>query len=71
MYTLHAKVLEARKLFIQEGHQHPTTAELALRLGITVEKLQNLLILMRHPLSMQQPVWSDQSTTFQVTSRHG
>uniref|UniRef100_A0A803N4T9 RNA polymerase sigma-70 domain-containing protein n=1 Tax=Chenopodium quinoa TaxID=63459 RepID=A0A803N4T9_CHEQI len=65
MYSLHAKFLEARKLFIQEGHHQPTIEELAFRVGITVEKLQNLLILMRHPLSMQQPVWSDQNTTFQ------
>ncbi|XP_010684095.2 RNA polymerase sigma factor sigF, chloroplastic [Beta vulgaris subsp. vulgaris] len=65
MYSLHAKVLEARRLFIQEGHHQPTTEELALRVGITVEKLRNLLVMMRHPLSMQQPVWADQDTTFQ------
>lgn len=66
MYSLHAKVLEARRLFIQEGHHQPTTEELAFRVGITVEKLRNLLVMMRHPLSMQQPVWADQDTTFQV-----
>ncbi|KAL2933199.1 RNA polymerase sigma factor sigF chloroplastic [Bienertia sinuspersici] len=66
MYSLHAKVLEARKSFIQEGHHQPTTEEIARRVGITVEKLQNLLFMMTNPLSMQQTVWTDQNTTFQV-----
>lgn len=65
MYGLLSKVLEARKSCIQEGHHNPTTEELALRVGITVEKLQKLLFFMRNPLSMQQPVWTDQDTTFQ------
>lgn len=65
MYNLHVKILEARKSFIQEGHHHPTTEELALHVGMTVEKLQKLLSMMRYPISMQQPVWTDQDTTFQ------
>lgn len=65
MYGLLSKVLEAKRLYIQEGHYYPTPEELAGRLGITVKKLQNLFFLMRNPLSMQQSVWADQDTTFQ------
>ncbi|XP_074312055.1 RNA polymerase sigma factor sigF, chloroplastic isoform X2 [Silene latifolia] len=65
MYSLFGKVLEAKKVCIQEGQKDPTKEELAKRVGITVEKLQNLQSMMRYPLSMQQPVWADQDTTFQ------
>ncbi|KAL9235913.1 hypothetical protein vseg_010638 [Gypsophila vaccaria] len=65
MYSLLGKVLEAKKLCIQEGNHNPTDEDLAKRIGITVEKLGNVMSLMRYPLSMQQPVWADQDTTFQ------
>lgn len=66
MYSLLGKVKEAKRLFIQEGHHDPTKEEIAERVGITIEKLQRLLLHTRMPLSMQQPVWADQDTTFQV-----
>ncbi|CAN6576598.1 unnamed protein product [Malus baccata var. baccata] len=65
VYTLLGKVLEAKKSCIQEGNHNPNKEELARRVGITVEKLQKLLYSTRIPLSMQQPVWADQDTTFQ------
>ncbi|KAM1853623.1 hypothetical protein ACFX15_009043 [Malus domestica] len=65
VYTLLGKVLEAKKSCIQEGNHNPNKEELARRVGITVEKLQKLLYSTRMPLSMQQPVWADQDTTFQ------
>ncbi|XP_031279075.1 RNA polymerase sigma factor sigF, chloroplastic-like isoform X1 [Pistacia vera] len=65
VYTLLSKVLEAKRLCIQEGNHCPNKEELAIRVGITVEKLDNLLFFTRMPLSMQQPVWADQDTTFQ------
>ncbi|MBA0800727.1 hypothetical protein Gohar_011145 [Gossypium harknessii] len=43
----------------------PSKEELATRAGITVQKLDKLLFTTRTPLSMQQPVWTDQDTTFQ------
>lgn len=67
MYTQLGKVLEAKRLCIQEGNHNPSKEDLARRVGITVEKLEKLLHLTRMPLSMQQPVWADQETTFQVT----
>lgn len=66
VYNLLSKVLEAKRLCIQEGNHCPNKEELATRVGITVEKLDNLLFFTRMPLSMQQPIWPDQDTTFQV-----
>lgn len=66
VYTLLSKVLEAKRLCIQKGNHDPNKEELATRAGITVEKLERLLFLTRRPLSMQQPVWADRDTTFQV-----
>lgn len=68
MYTLLRKVLEAKKSCIQEGNHRPSKEDLATRVGITVEKLNKLLYTTRMPLSMQQPVWADQKTTYQVTT---
>ncbi|KAK7392473.1 hypothetical protein VNO78_20912 [Psophocarpus tetragonolobus] len=65
VYNLLGKVMEAKKLYIQEGNLHPTKEELARRVGITVEKLDKLLFSARIPISMQQTVWADQDTTFQ------
>lgn len=72
VYSLLGKVLEAKKSCIQEGNHNPNKEELARRVGITVEKLEKLLYATRMPLSMQQPVWADQDTTFQeVTADTG
>ncbi|KAL9429355.1 hypothetical protein AB3S75_031217 [Citrus x aurantiifolia] len=65
IYTLMSKVLEAKRLYIQEGNHSPDKEDLARRVGITVEKLERLIFITRMPLSMQQPVWADQDTTFQ------
>ncbi|XP_027363645.1 RNA polymerase sigma factor sigF, chloroplastic-like isoform X3 [Abrus precatorius] len=65
VYILLGKVMEAKKLYIQEGNLHPTKEELARRVGITVERIDNLLFAARVPISMQQTVWADQDTTFQ------
>ncbi|CAK7343128.1 unnamed protein product [Dovyalis caffra] len=65
VYGLLGKVMEAKRLSIQEGNHHPTTEELASRVGIAVDKLEKLLCFTRTPISMQQTVWSDQNTTFQ------
>lgn len=66
VYSLLSKVYEAKKLCIQQGNHHPMKEDIAACAGITVEKLERLLHTARMPLSMQQPVWMDQDTTFQV-----
>ncbi|KAF5471856.1 hypothetical protein F2P56_008622 [Juglans regia] len=70
--TVHAllgKMMESKRLLIQEGNHLPTNEELARHVGITVNKLEKLLCTTRLPLSMQRPVWADQDTTFQeITS---
>ncbi|GLT92352.1 hypothetical protein SLE2022_101920 [Rubroshorea leprosula] len=72
VFGLLSKLTDARRSCIQEGNRCPSKEELARRVGITVDKLENLLMTTRLPLSMQQPVWSDQNTTFQeVTAETG
>ncbi|KAF3438777.1 hypothetical protein FNV43_RR21541 [Rhamnella rubrinervis] len=71
VYTLIAKVLDARRLYIREGNHYPSKEDLAKRVAITVEKLEKLLFTTGMPLSMQQPVWADQDTTFQVIADPG
>ncbi|KAF5201008.1 Rna polymerase sigma factor sigf protein [Thalictrum thalictroides] len=64
VYNILRQIKNAKRECIQEGHE-PTNEELARRIGITVEKLTSLLVSTKTPLSMQQPVWADQNTTFQ------
>ncbi|KAK5804186.1 RNA polymerase sigma factor sigF, chloroplastic-like isoform X1 [Gossypium arboreum] len=64
-YSLLGKVVKAKRSYIREGNHCPSKEELATRVGITVQKLDKFLFTTRTPLSMQQPVWTDQDTTFQ------
>ncbi|XP_042512732.1 RNA polymerase sigma factor sigF, chloroplastic [Macadamia integrifolia] len=64
VYNLLKQVNKAKNLCIREGF-NPTNEQLAKRVGITVQKLERLLLSTRRPLSMQQEVWADQDTTFQ------
>lgn len=66
MYGLLTKVMEAKRYYVQEGNYHPSKELIAKQVGISVEKLEKLMVTTRVPLSMQQPVWTDQETTFQV-----
>ncbi|WOH00914.1 hypothetical protein DCAR_0520290 [Daucus carota subsp. sativus] len=65
VYGLLYKVTEAKRQCIQEGHHRPTKEQIAARCGITVDKLQRLLCVVRTPLSMEQAVWAEQNTTYQ------
>ncbi|XP_018478011.1 RNA polymerase sigma factor sigF, chloroplastic isoform X1 [Raphanus sativus] len=65
VYMLLGKVSEARKTCVQEGNYRPSKEELASHVGVSTEKLDKLLYNTRTPLSMQQPIWSDQDITFQ------
>lgn len=65
VYALLGKVLESKRQLIQGANRYPTKEELAKHVGIPVDKLQKLLSSTRMPLSIQQPVWADQDTTFQ------
>ncbi|XP_030927364.1 RNA polymerase sigma factor sigF, chloroplastic [Quercus lobata] len=72
VHTLLGKIMESKRILIQEGNHHPTKEDLARHVGITLDKLEKLLYNTRMPLSMQQPVWADQKTTFQeVTADTG
>lgn len=65
VYALLGKLAEAKRTYVQEGNHRPSKEELAKRVGVTTEKLEKLLYNTRTPLSIQQPVWGDQDTTFQ------
>ena len=67
VYGLLRKVTEAKKLCMREGNYQPTNEDIADRVGITIEKLELLLFSTRMPLSLQQTVWRDQNTTYQVS----
>jgi len=65
-YALLGKIAEAKKSYIKEGDPHPTKEEIAERVGITVDRLEMLLLSTRTPLSMERAVWANSDTTFQV-----
>ncbi|KAK4793671.1 hypothetical protein SAY86_024106 [Trapa natans] len=65
VYGLLNKVMEAKRSYVQEGNYRPSKEQIAKRVCMSVEKLEKLMSATRTPLSMQQPVWTDQDTTFQ------
>ncbi|XP_031503359.1 RNA polymerase sigma factor sigF, chloroplastic [Nymphaea colorata] len=64
VYGILKQIRDTRRLCIQEGHT-PTNEELARRIGITVERLTEILMSTRKPTSLQQSTWMDQDVTFQ------
>nr|XP_012570330.1 RNA polymerase sigma factor sigF, chloroplastic-like isoform X2 [Cicer arietinum] len=65
VYAKLSKVLEAKKLYMEEGNLNPTKEELAKRVGISADKVDSLLFVSRIPISMQKTVWAEHDTTFQ------
>lgn len=65
VYGIMSKLTEARSSFFEEGNHGPSSEELARRVGIKVERLEKLLSAARLPLSIEEPVWPGQNTTFQ------
>lgn len=66
VYGLLYKITEAKRLCIQDGHHNPTNKDIAARAGMTVEKLERLLMAARSPISLEQSAWADQNTTYHV-----
>ncbi|RWW67225.1 hypothetical protein BHE74_00025347 [Ensete ventricosum] len=62
IYAFLKEIKYERRLCIQEG-QLPTNEEIAKRVGITVKKLEKLLLYFRDPVSIQEHAWQD--VTFQ------
>ncbi|KAI5395630.1 RNA polymerase sigma factor sigF, chloroplastic [Lathyrus oleraceus] len=65
VYNKLSKVLEAKKLYMEEGNINPSREELARRVGISADKVDTLLFVARTPISMQKTVGADTDTTFQ------
>ncbi|KAH0932767.1 hypothetical protein HID58_009884 [Brassica napus] len=62
---LPAKYQKPEKRASRKENYRPSKEQLASHVGVSKEKLDKLLSNTRTPLSMQQPIWSDQDTTFQ------
>ncbi|URD96420.1 RNA polymerase sigma factor [Musa troglodytarum] len=62
IYAFLKEIKYATRLCIQEG-QLPTNEEIAKRVGVTVKKLEKLLLYFRDPVSIQEHAW--QNVTFQ------
>lgn len=66
-FALLKRIKYARRLCIQEGHP-VTDEEIAKRVGITIKKLQKLLVTFRDPVSIHERYLQD--VTFQVSKVH-
>ncbi|KAI8563007.1 hypothetical protein RHMOL_Rhmol03G0080300 [Rhododendron molle] len=64
-YNLLYKVMDAKRLCIEDGNHQPKTEDIATRVRMTDEKLQRFLCSVRKPVSIDQPIWTDQDTTYQ------
>ncbi|KAG5556545.1 hypothetical protein RHGRI_006969 [Rhododendron griersonianum] len=64
-YNLLYKVMDAKRLCIEDGNHQPKTEDIAARVQMTDEKLQRFLCSVRKPVSLDQPIWMDQDTTYQ------
>ncbi|XP_071701344.1 RNA polymerase sigma factor sigF, chloroplastic isoform X2 [Rutidosis leptorrhynchoides] len=65
VYSMMYKVSEAKRLCIREGNHEPTQKEIADQAGMTVDKLQNLRSIQKITLSLQKPIWANDSTTYE------
>ena len=66
VYSMMYKVSEAKRSCIREGNHEPTQKQIADQAGMTVEKLQKLRSIQKITLSLQKPVWANDSTTYEV-----
>ncbi|PNY07884.1 RNA polymerase sigma factor sigF chloroplastic-like [Trifolium pratense] len=60
-----SKVMEAKKLYMEEGNLNPSKEELGRRVGMTAGKVESLLFVARTPISMQKTVGADTDTILQ------
>jgi RNA polymerase primary sigma factor len=55
------KVLKARRTLTQKLNRDPTNEEIAVEVGVTVQKVGDLLELVAHPVSLETPVGDGES----------
>ncbi|KAK1429408.1 hypothetical protein QVD17_11617 [Tagetes erecta] len=65
VYTMMYKVSEAKRSIIRGGNHEPTQKQIADQAGMTVEKLQKLRSIQKITLSLQKPIWANDSTTYE------
>ncbi|XP_076938884.1 RNA polymerase sigma factor sigF, chloroplastic-like isoform X2 [Bidens hawaiensis] len=65
VYSMLYKVSEARRSIIRGGNHEPTQKQIADQAGLTVEKIQKLKSIQKITLSLQKPIWANDSTTYE------
>ncbi|KAJ9554913.1 hypothetical protein OSB04_009527 [Centaurea solstitialis] len=65
VYNLMYKVSEAKRICIREGNHEPTQKQIAAQAGMPVEKVQKLRSIQKITLSLQQPIYPNDSTTYE------
>lgn len=66
VYTMMYKVSEAKRVCIRAGNHEPTPKQIADQAGMPVEKLQKLRSIQKITLSLQKPIWANDTTTYEV-----
>ena len=65
------KVLRARRVLTQKLNRDPTNDEIATEVGITLQKVGDLLELVAHPVSLETPVGDGESLYSDMLEDHG
>lgn len=65
VYNLLYKVSEAKRVCIREGNHDPSQKQIADQAGMTVEKLQKLRSVQKITLSLQKPIYPNDTTTYE------
>ena len=70
VYNLLYKVSEAKRVCIREGNHDPSQKQIADQAGMTVEKLQKLRSVQKITLSLQKPIYPNDTTTYEVSKTY-
>jgi RNA polymerase primary sigma factor len=63
MTEVAARILRERRKLAQEEGREPTTAQIAARAGTTVKRVEEVLLMVQEPTSLDLPVGEDGDTT--------
>ena len=64
MIDVLSKLRNTQKALLQEMGREPTTEEIAIRAGTTVEEVRRVLDIGRHPVSLDRPVGDGEDNSF-------
>jgi len=58
------KLIRVSRVLVQENGREPTPEEIATEMGISVEKVRNILKIAQEPISLQTPIGDEGDTNF-------